>query len=254
MSTDPTTIDAVLERLDAVVADCRARKDRHGLFVTMYRGVTRRVHRDLREGRFRDPASMELLDTRFAARYLDAWEAWQAGRTPTRAWAACFESARDGGATVLQDLLLGMNAHITLDLGVSTAEVLDPRAPDVFKPDFDHITDVLVELMPTVQTVINHHSPWLALLDFVGGDNDEEFAGFTVRAARRDAWDFAMRLAGSSRLTHRAQIEAQDAHAAELAGRIRNPGGMVGPASRVVRSWEKADVPKMIDALTEAMG
>jgi len=254
VSTGTHTIAAVLERLDAVVADCRTRQDRHGLFVTMYRGVTRRVHRDLAEGRFRDPAQMELLDARFADRYFEAWDAWQAGSPPTRSWAACFESARGGGATMLQDLLLGMNAHINLDLGVSTAEVLDPRAPETLKPDFDRITDLLVELLPAVQTVLNHHSPWLAVLDLVGGQNDEQFAGFTVRAARRDAWDFAMRLAGSSRLTHREQVDAQDARTAELAARIRNPGGLLGPASRWVQRWEKADVPKMIDALTDALG
>ena len=59
----------------------------------------------------------------FANRYLAAYDAHRTGRTATRACAHSFVVAQQWWPIVLQHLLLGMNAHINLDLGIAAARV-----------------------------------------------------------------------------------------------------------------------------------
>src|SRR5947209_12113902 len=108
----PATIAAVVERLQAIVQECARAGDRLGYFAALYQRVTMRVRDGIAAGEFQDGARMEALDVAFANRYLDAYDALRAGDQPSRSWLCAFEAARGGGATVLQHLLLGMNAHI----------------------------------------------------------------------------------------------------------------------------------------------
>ena len=65
-------IDAIVERLDAVIADARARRHRLGFFAAMYRQVTLCVGREVESGAFDDDARMARFVALFAGRYLGA--------------------------------------------------------------------------------------------------------------------------------------------------------------------------------------
>jgi len=112
-------IDEVLERLDYIIETSLNNQDPHGAFAALYRRVTAAVKEGIAAGQFDDGPRMERLDVVFANRYLDAWEARKAGQPVTQAWAAVFETAGQGRKLLLQHLLLGMNAHINLDLGIA---------------------------------------------------------------------------------------------------------------------------------------
>ena len=64
---------------------------------------------------------MERLDAIFAARYLEAVQQLWSGSVPSRSWRVAFDAATQPGPIVLQHLLLGMNAHINLDLSIAAA-------------------------------------------------------------------------------------------------------------------------------------
>ncbi len=70
-----------------------------------------------------DGPRMERLDVEFADRYLDAFYAYRDGRPLTKSWQVTFEAAENKNLLILQHLLLGMNAHINLDLGIATAKI-----------------------------------------------------------------------------------------------------------------------------------
>lgn len=123
-----TTIDEVLARLEAVLADAQANGKRTGFFAALYYQMTAAVKKGIEDGLFVDGPRMERLDVLFASRYLDALEAWEAGRPCTAAWKVAFESTRRGSLLILQQLLLGINAHINLDLGIAAVEVMKGRA------------------------------------------------------------------------------------------------------------------------------
>ena len=119
--TPAATIDEVIAQLDEVIDRARREGSRVGYFPALYRKVTVAVKEGIAAGRFEDGQRMERLDVVFANRYLEAMAAWRAGEPPTRSWQLSFEAAGRWWPIVLQHLLLGMNAHINLDLGVAAA-------------------------------------------------------------------------------------------------------------------------------------
>ena len=195
MAPDPAPdIDGVVRALDDIVDDCRRQHCRLGLFAALYRRVTVEVKGRMEKGQFVDADRMERLDTRFANRYLEAYARHRAGETPSRAWAAAFDAREDGQLIILQHLLLGMNAHILLDLGVTTAEIARDHGTTGLKHDFDAINGVLADLVDEIQDEVGQTSALLRTLDRLGGRLDERVLGFGLATARRRAWRHSVAL------------------------------------------------------------
>jgi hypothetical protein len=244
------TIAEVVERLDAVIDRARRENSRIGMFACLYRQVTVRVAEGIRAGRFQDGPRMERLDVIFANRYLAALEAYQAGRRPTRSWGVAFDAARGGNLLILQHLLLGINAHINLDLGIAAAETAPATQIIALKHDFDEITNLLGEMLQDVQDRISRVSPWMGVLDWIGMRHDEHVFSFALGGSRDLAWNWARRFADTdpARLPH--EIEALDAVVAVMARAIHKPHFWLRPILAAVRLREPKDVGRVLDALT----
>ena len=150
---------------------------------------------DIDDGRFEDNARMERLDVIFANRYLAAYDAFRPGRTRTRAWAYSFLVAQQWWPIVLQHLVLGMNAHINLDLGIAAARVAPGKQLDDLKDDFERINSVLAGLVEEVQSELARIWPLLRILNRNLGSADDILIGFSTEKARDAAWEVARQLA-----------------------------------------------------------
>ena len=91
-----------------------------------------------------------------------------------------FDATTARRPVILQHLLLGMNAHINLDLGVCASELADPGMIDAIRADFDAVNDVLAELVDGCQNALGEVSPWLGLVDRIGGSGDEAVIRFSL--------------------------------------------------------------------------
>jgi hypothetical protein len=247
-----TTYAETVAALQAIVDRAVARDDRVGYFAAMYLAVTRTVRQRSADGRFEDPARMERFVTGFAGRYLTAHDAWRAGAPCADSWRAAFEATQRWRPVVLQHLLLGMNAHINLDLGIAAAE-LDPSQPiDAVRADFDAVNDVLGELVDACQGALGEVSPWLGLADRVGGSRDEAMIRFSLVVARRQAWSVATRLATMTGARREAEIAAVDHATAGVAHVVEHPGAAASALLLVVRVRERArpaDVTRLLAAV-----
>ena len=120
MSAPIDTIDAAIAAMDREVERCVGCGDAGGYFAIIYRAVTERVRDGIAAGDFADGEQMEHFDVLFARRYLDARRAWESGSGPVpESWRLAFDTAQNRRCLVTQHLLLGINAHINLDLGVA---------------------------------------------------------------------------------------------------------------------------------------
>lgn len=243
------TIDDVVDELDRVVADCREEGSRAGYFPALYRRVTIGVRDWIREGRFDDGPRMERLDVLFADRYLEAWRAHRAGRPTTRAWAEAFEASQEWWPVVVQHLLLGINAHINLDLGIAAARTAPGEGIHALEDDFGRINLLLASLVDDVQDRLCRVWPLLRILDWVGGRSDEATVHFSMQRAREEAWAFAVRLAALPEEAWGDRIEATDRVVAELGDLVRHPGLVSGTALRLVRLGELRGPRGVIDLL-----
>jgi hypothetical protein len=244
-----TSIAEVVSRLDAVIARSRRDNDRLGFFACLYRSVTVRVGEGIAAGRFQDGPRMERLDVVFANRYLAALDAYQAGRRPTRSWTVAFEAARGGSLLILQHLLLGMNAHINLDLGIAAAQTSPGRDLPGLQHDFREISRLLGEMLDDVQDRIARVSPWMGVLDRIGMRTDEEICTFCLGGSRDLAWKWAQRFATVDRARLPHEIDALDHVVAGLAAPIRSPGLFLRPVLTGIRLREPREVAPVLDAM-----
>lgn len=244
-------IDEILVDLERIIDDSRHAKSRIGFFAAMYRQVTLRVQQGIEAGEFEDGPRMDRLDAVFAKRYIDAVAAWKSNGQPTRSWRASFEAAESPDRRlILQHLLLGMNAHINLDLGIAAAEVAPGDSINSLKRDFDHINVLLNEMLDSVQKAIAKHSPMMHILDQAGGTVGDQILGFSFPVARFAAWMNALVLARQSGNEKESSIDMMDRRAALAALPIVDPGGMVGKSVEgTIVLAETPDVVPVIDTL-----
>jgi Family of unknown function (DUF5995) len=239
----------VLTSLDAIIARSAAAGSPIGYFAALYRQVTRDVERGIRQGDFEDASRMERLDVTFANRYLSAYDAYSHGRPTTRSWAVAFEAAGSWWPTVIQHLLLGMNAHINLDLGIAAAEVAPGPSLAGLEADFGRINGILASRVDGVEDVLAGIWPALRLLDIGAGRTDEAVVNFSIRRARDHAWAVARRLAVLGGEERDRAIDDVDRETALLGGLVRHPGPWIGTKLRIVRLGEMGSVSRKIDAL-----
>jgi hypothetical protein len=238
--------------LDAVVERCAAAGDRNGYFAAMYVAVTNTMRQRAADGHFNDAARMERFVAAFAARYLDAIDAWRRGAPCAASWRAAFEVARGWRPIIVQHLLLGMNAHINLDLGVVASAAGDAGGLDAVRADFDAVNDVLGELIDGCQGALDEVSPWCDLADRVGGRGDESLIRFSLVVARRQAWSVATRLSGMNAADRDREIAAVDHATAGVAYVVGHPGLAASAVLLAVRARERAtpaDVMRRLQAV-----
>src|SRR5262245_7464543 len=142
---DPSreSIDEVVDRLTSIIRWASDNNSRLGYFPALYRKVTIAVRDGIRRGVYDDAQRMERFDVAFANRYLDAFAAFRSGASLSSSWRLAFDSAADFWPIVLQHLLLGMNAHINLDLGIAAAATMRGHDLESIHADFDRINIVL---------------------------------------------------------------------------------------------------------------
>ncbi len=218
----------------------------------MYLAVTHTVRARGAAGRFEDAARMERFVTAFAGRYLDALDAWRAGVPCPLSWRTAFEAAGRWRPVIVQHLLLGMNAHINFDLGVTASAFGSGGSMEAVRTDFDAINDVLAELVDGCQQALDEVSPWLDLIDRIGGSGDETIIHFSLVVARRQAWSVATRLAGMSGQARDAEIAAVDRATAAVASVVEHPGLAASALLALVRVRERA-APGDVMALLAAV-
>lgn len=186
-----TTIDEVIEILDDIIQTSKEEETSFGYFAALYQKVTISVKQKLTQDYFDDPQRMERLDVIFANRYLAAYANYREGKPVSASWEKAFSLSNDSGLIVLQHLLLGMNAHINLDLGIAAAEISTEDSLEDLQADFNKINALLSSLIGEVQQDLTRVWPTLrVLLKFVH-QIDDYLVDFSMNLARNGAWKFA---------------------------------------------------------------
>jgi hypothetical protein len=248
MASLPTTIDGVIERLEAIIQDSIARQDRLGYFAALYNRVTIAVRDGIKAGQFQDGPRMEKLDVIFANRYLAAYDAYRSGELPSVSWFKAFNAGLNPNYIVLQHLLAGMNAHINLDLGVAAARVAGPGgAINGLQGDFNKINDVLAKLTPVVEQQLDDCSPVFKELSGLAPKLELKMVGFSMEKARATAWAFATELAPLKKLPQVARMSTRDMQASLIADAVLNDGLVV----KLIRARESTDVAHNIQTLAQ---
>lgn len=191
----PTTIQEVLDQLDTIIDNAIASNDRSGIFAFVYRRTTAEIQKEILAESFDDAERLERMDVAFANLYLKAYRAYRNEEEVSNSWKFTFANSQEP-LTILQHIMLGMNTHINLDLAIATSSTMSGYEISEIEHDFNHVNDVLFNIVNEMQDRLGRVSPLLFLLDWAGKNTDERIIDFSMRKARQQSWNSANLLWG----------------------------------------------------------
>lgn len=246
------TIDDVIHRLNLIVDECKQTQDKLGYFAVLYRKVTIRVKQGIARNEFEDNQRMEKLDVLFANRYFEAYDAYRSNQPCSACWQVAFDTSKQHGQIILQHLLLGINAHINLDLGIAALDTAGLLPLTSIQHDFNTINAILSDMVDGVKTNIGKVSPvfkWLMPIADSLDSMDEILVNFSIHTARDGAWMFANALDVSNR--NETIIRQRDSNIAMLGRKIANPGIHLSRINRTIAMAEWRTVAANMSLLEE---
>lgn len=243
------TIDQVIIYLDAIILKSQDDNNPLGYFATLYRKVTIKVKEGIQNNIFDNGPRMERLDVIFASRYLEAYFAYEKQNPVTNSWQEAFNLSNNYWPIVLQHLLIGMNAHINLDLGIAAAEVSKGEDIEHLKGDFNKINTILSALVMEVEDDLSKIWPTLKKILTWTRDVDDFLIDFSMVLARNGAWKFAVQLANTPEDNIKATIAERDLKIAKKGKLVTSPGKIAGIILGIIRLGERGSVSKKIKDL-----
>ena len=202
--------------------------DHRAVFDTTYLELTRTA----RDALLADPNLLRFKkfffreDALFANVYFRTVKADERGEPVPRAWQVAFDAAESPDVTGVQDMLLGINAHVQNDMPFVLAQLgLRDRKGNSRKVDHDKFNAVLSEgYERVVSAVRERYDPLIGVSnpDFLPAD---DVAGLElVREWRETVWRNAERLANAKTEEERAEVAASiQEYAGDWAEQIAAP-------------------------------
>jgi hypothetical protein len=244
------TIDEVIENLEQIIQTSKDEESTLGYFAALYQKVTITIKENLNTNYFEDDERMEKLDVIFANRYLSAYSDYQQGNKISKSWKIAFDSSKNNSFIVLQHLLLGMNAHINLDLGIAASEISDKSTIDNLEADFNKINEVLGSLVDEVQNDLARIWPTLFRILKFFGKVDDLLVNFSMNIARNGAWKFANDLVNQDDESEKeALISTKDVKTEKFANLFTSHGIIEKIIFKIIRIGERGNVSDRIEAL-----
>lgn len=237
--------------MDSIIETAIANDNRLGLFAYVYRRTTAQILKEVQLENFEDNERMEKLDVEFANLYLDAYQDYQNNREISKSWKFAFIN-KDEPLTILQHIMMGINTHINLDLGIAVSTVMNGKELSEIENDFNRINNILSDIVNEIQDRISRVSRLLFLLDLAGKNSDEKVIDFSMRKARELSWNNANLLWTLGIDYQDETINNIDLVVLKLSEFIKSPKSkIVGFMLNIIRRFEEKNVGKVISKLRE---
>ena len=249
MAIPAQNIDEVLLELDKIIDQSVAENNHLGIFAYVYRRTTAQVKQAITGKQFEDNPRMEKMDVAFANLYLKAYQDFRLKKGCSAAWQTAFDADKSR-VTIIQHIMLGMNAHINLDLCVAAATFAPGASMQALENDFMQVNQILNGLVNEMQDKVSRVSKLMRVLDWMGKNTDELIINFSMVKAREQAWQFACHLATLEPDEQHSVIIKKDSRISAFGQLLINPPGiLLKLAVKVIALFETKDVNTIIDRL-----
>lgn len=201
--------------MESLAQEWEQRSDRRCFFLRCYSLMTGNTLHAIEQGQFNDPQWVSRLLHLFADYYFLALDAYEQDDTRTPVvWRMTHDAAIEHQTQVLQDLLLGINAHINYDLVLTLVDMLEPEWATLTVQqrqqryeDHCHVNAIIAATIDSVQDqVVTPDSQWMGIVDRVLGPLDERVAARLIRRWREDVWQQAMQMLATPDPDERADL------------------------------------------------
>ncbi|HMA38064.1 MAG TPA: DUF5995 family protein [Chloroflexia bacterium] len=188
-----TTIAEIVTRMTARWRTLQRARDWRAVFAKTYLRTTERILAATRRpGHFENPAWMVQLDCNFAGRYFRAIDCWDAGGACPLPWVVAFQGAQQKRTLVLQDMLLGMNAHINYDLPYALDATIPPglslAALAPYMRDHLRMNRLLARTVNAVEQAAGAYDPLLDVGNWLLGPSAAQSTAQLIEIWRERSW------------------------------------------------------------------
>ena len=138
---------------------------------------------------------------------------------------------------MIQNLTLGVNAHINYDLVFALADLLDPEWAALSEEirqsryrDYCHVNEIITQTIDRVQDqIIEPNDAWMGWVDRLMGPVDEWMVARLITDWREQVWENAIRLIRDTDDEQRASLRQRiEQHSLEKAHSILGQQGIAG--------------------------
>lgn len=235
--------------MDIIIDEAITTNNRIGYFAYLYRRVTAEIQNEIVLANFEDNARMEIFDVAFANFYIDAYNGYTRQTPISKSWQFAF-SAKNEPLTILQHIMLGINTHINLDLGLAASTVMQEQQIADIENDFNIVNTILGNIVNEMQDRLSRVSPLLFLLDLAGKNTDEEIINFSLGKARALSWYNANLLWGLGVGHQDDAIRNMDLTVLRLGEFIKSPKStFITYTLNFIGKFEEKNVGKVISKL-----
>ncbi|GAP08945.1 hypothetical protein BECAL_00077 [Bellilinea caldifistulae] len=181
--------------------------DQRAIFLSCYRMMTMNMLEAIRRDEFSDGGWVDHLLHRFADYYFLALHAYEERQENVPVvWQAAFRAAAGRDYSPLQNLLLGVNAHINYDLVLTLEELLQPEWAElsparraVRRTDHNRVNRIIAATIDAVQDqILEPAMPVLQAVDVLMGRVDEGLISGMITRWRGRVWQHAVYLVETS--------------------------------------------------------
>jgi hypothetical protein len=120
----PRTFGELTALMESMLEPLEEQRDPNRFFLATYLRTTYAVRDEVLRGNFGDVEWVEQWDVAFADLYLQALAQWNGGDQPRTPWQVAFSTTLGPRLPPLRHVLLGINAHVNLDLPLSLLAVI----------------------------------------------------------------------------------------------------------------------------------
>ena len=198
----PKTIEDALEAMKNGLRFFHSNNDFRAIFLRAYYIITKNVcmaihqQEDFDNPIFFAPDWIRRLSGKFASLYFASLDTFQTAEREERAWKIAHRMAIKKRSSVVQDLLLGINAHINYDLPVAICQNLREHGCgsdflSLTKRKFDHdqVNNILIRSFDEISTVIpKEYGGLIRIADFLLCNIDESLTRFGLKYYRERVW------------------------------------------------------------------
>lgn len=210
--------DDVIAQMQELIEQWEAQSDRKAIFLRCYQMMTSNMIAAIEQREFSDPEWVGRLLRHFASFYFEALKAYrQDPVTAPRVWELAHNATGDTSVSALQNLLLGVNAHINYDLVLAVCDLLRPEwqtLADSLRSlryrDYCLVNDIISHTIDTVQDqVLEKAMPWMDIVDKLLGPADEFMISRLLNHWREMVWKSAVLIVESGNPLEQAQRISQ---------------------------------------------
>lgn len=208
----------VTARMKTLAEQWQAIADRRSIFLSCYSLMTANMLTAISNSEFGDDAWVNTLLHRFADYYFVALQNYENHTPATPAvWQITFDAARVPQTMALQNLLLGVNAHINYDLVLTLTDMLEPEWAQLTSAqkqqrysDHCHVNKIISRTIDAVQDdILEQWMPALDIVDKLMGRLDEWLISRLITDWRDEVWAHAVTFIETPEPSMREQLRRQ---------------------------------------------